>query len=280
MLFNVIVLVLGDDKTVFAILGPNNNYIEITVSKIDEILSKQYKRNLNEYFLFQIDVKNEVKSLRKSSKSPVVTEGSPFENFIQNIPLIWQNTPQPIKVKYKLLSEKFEESTKPTELVIKSFDPENLVRKSRKRGLKENRAQHRKKRYKDTEDTLKSKDEAEKEGTLKSKDEAEKKDTLKSKDEMKKEDNKNEAFTEPNNIPAIPVIVGPSFPQTENTAPIGYLQPYNTILETSGYMNLSFDLSDNFFSVSEEQPEEFSYPLDLYYEYITDTQDSFTFGSS
>ncbi|PKK79851.1 hypothetical protein RhiirC2_860269 [Rhizophagus irregularis] len=223
------------------------------------------KNDLNDKCpVISIDVKNEVKSLKKSSKSPVVTEGStsPFENFIHNIPLIWKNTPQDIKNKYKILSEEFERTNKSTELVIRSFDPENLIRKSRKRGLKENRTQHcKKKRYKEDTFTLKSKNEA--------------------------ENNKNVAFMESNIFPTLPVVVEPSFPQIENTG--SYPQSDNTISDTSYFVNLSFDISNNYFSVG-DQLEEFVCPFDLTLgssenyvssrEYFMDVQDSIAFGSS
>ncbi|CAB4486435.1 hypothetical protein RhiirA1_500521 [Rhizophagus irregularis] len=273
MLFNVIILILSEEKTTYVILGPKNNYIEVTISTIKEILNKQYKgKNLNDFFLFQIDVKNEVKSLRGSSRSSVVTEGStnPFEDFIQNIPLIWKNfAPQPIKDKYKLLSEEFEKSNKSSELVIRSFVPKNLVRtKSRKRGLKENRIQHhrKKKRYKDT---LKSKDNEDIHQEVPGEPAAENSQKLVEIYEDGKEDN--------NNILALPIVVEPSFPQTENT-------PINSYHQSDNIIPDMFDYSYNYFSASEEQLEE---PFGLafgpeYYcpdEFIIDAQDPFIYGS-
>ncbi|RIA88140.1 hypothetical protein C1645_775725 [Glomus cerebriforme] len=127
--------VLCIEKSTFIILGPNNNYIEITIPTAKEIADKHFKGNLNAYFLFQIDLKRRIKTL----KSP-----KQFVEFTNNIPMIWEIIPNSLKNMYKQLSEELEKLNKSSELIIRSFNPKNS-----KRRQKENNIRHRKKKKKD-----------------------------------------------------------------------------------------------------------------------------------
>ena len=79
----------------FLIFGPNNNYITITVTTINEVSNDYYKGNLDIYSLFQNDLMKGVKALKSSDQS----------DFINNISKIWGKIPESIKNTYKLLSE-------------------------------------------------------------------------------------------------------------------------------------------------------------------------------
>ncbi|PKC14958.1 hypothetical protein RhiirA5_408797 [Rhizophagus irregularis] len=112
--------VLSGEETI-TILGPNNNYIEIPFPTPKEILERNFKKNLNAYFLFQTDLKREIKKLKNSSTQ--------FDEFINNIPIIWEKTPEIIKNRYKVLSEEVEKLNKHSGLKILSFDPKSFVDK-------------------------------------------------------------------------------------------------------------------------------------------------------
>ncbi|RGB41888.1 hypothetical protein C1646_662738 [Rhizophagus diaphanus] len=118
------------------ILGPNNNYITFTFPKSEEILNRSYKKNLNAFFLFQNDLKKAIKKSKNSSNQ--------FVEFINNIPVIWDKTPETIKSKYKVLSEELEKLNKPSGLTIVSYDPKKSGQKKKyKRRPKENYIRHR-----------------------------------------------------------------------------------------------------------------------------------------
>lgn len=138
---NMTFTILSREETI-TILGPKNNYIEITISTPEEISKRNYKKNLNAYFLFQTDLKREIKRLKSSSTQ--------FDKFTNNIPDIWEKTPEIIKNKYKVLSEEVEKLNKPSDLKILSFDPKNLGKKKKhKRRSKENNIQpHKNKKNK------------------------------------------------------------------------------------------------------------------------------------
>ncbi|GBC50974.2 uncharacterized protein OCT59_022533 [Rhizophagus irregularis] len=119
--------VLSIEETI-TILGPNNNYITFTFPKSEEILNRSYKKNLNAFFLFQNDLKKAIKKSKSSSNQ--------FVEFINNIPIIWDKTPETIKSKYKVLSGELEKLNKPSGLTIVSYDPGQ--KKKYKRRPKEN----------------------------------------------------------------------------------------------------------------------------------------------
>ncbi|CAB5121773.1 unnamed protein product [Rhizophagus irregularis] len=133
--------VLSGEETI-TILGPNNNYIEIPFPTPKEILERNFKKNLNAYFLFQTDLKREIKKLKNSSTQ--------FDEFINNIPIIWEKTPEIIKNRYKVLSEEVEKLNKHSGLKILSFDPKSFGKKKKhRRRPKENTIQpHKNKKNK------------------------------------------------------------------------------------------------------------------------------------
>ncbi|CAG8722480.1 9435_t:CDS:1, partial [Funneliformis caledonium] len=83
----------------FAILGKNNNYIEIKISSPDEILNDYNGNALNEFLLFQIDLNKEFE------------KRAPSDDF-KNISVIWKKVPESIIKKYKLLLEELEQKKK------------------------------------------------------------------------------------------------------------------------------------------------------------------------
>lgn len=127
--------VLSIEETI-TILGPNNNYIAFTFPKSEEVLNRSYKGNLNAFFLFQNDLKKAIKKSKSSSNQ--------FVEFINNISIIWDKTPEKIKSKYKILSEELEKLNKPSGLTIVSYDPKKSDQKKKyKRRPKENNIRQR-----------------------------------------------------------------------------------------------------------------------------------------
>ncbi|CAB4486433.1 hypothetical protein RhiirA1_500523 [Rhizophagus irregularis] len=110
-----IIIILKDNK-IFLVLGPNNNYLEIIMSSTEEIIKKSFKTNLNSFFLFQYDLRKEIKAKENPSKR--------FLEFKNNINKIWKKTPDLIKNEYKILSEELQRLNKPLKLVIRPFNPE------------------------------------------------------------------------------------------------------------------------------------------------------------
>src|SRR4051812_39155876 len=94
-MFNVI----ARNEKKFLILGPNNNFITITISTINDVLNRHYRGNLNSFLLFQNDVRKEAKTL----KSP-----SDQSDFTNNIHDIWERAPESVRNKYELLLEEHE----------------------------------------------------------------------------------------------------------------------------------------------------------------------------
>src|SRR5436305_12025624 len=92
-----------------AVLGQDNNYIEFPIPNATEVLNKEYNGNLNCYFLFQNNLKEAIKSSKRANQ---------LVDFSNNIPKIWEKTPESIKNKYKLLSKEIEKLNKPSELII------------------------------------------------------------------------------------------------------------------------------------------------------------------
>ncbi|GBC06655.1 hypothetical protein RclHR1_00070022 [Rhizophagus clarus] len=143
--------ILYREETI-TILGPNNNYIEITFPTSKEILDRNYKGNLNSFFLFQNDLKKVIKDSKSSSNQ--------FIEFTNNIPTIWEKTPEIIKNKYKVLSEELEKlnKNKSSDLKILSFDPKNLGQKKKyKRKPKENHIRNYNKNKSNKEENFMSK---------------------------------------------------------------------------------------------------------------------------
>jgi hypothetical protein len=75
------------NETSYLILGPKNNYIQMTVSPPN----KHNKRNLDAYLLFQNDLNKNIKGLKNTNK---------FSDFIDNVDIIWEKIPPRIKEKY------------------------------------------------------------------------------------------------------------------------------------------------------------------------------------
>ncbi|CAG8722486.1 9436_t:CDS:1 [Funneliformis caledonium] len=120
-------ILLNNEESI-SILGPDSVYITSTISTVNEILDKHKGKNLNTFFLFQNDLKKEIKIRKKENQ---------FDVFLKNIHNIWREVPKSYKKKYKLLSEELERHNKTSELEIRQFDPKKK-KPERKRKQKEN----------------------------------------------------------------------------------------------------------------------------------------------